>query len=301
MAINTTPDSPPPFTSLRVVTDDVLTPAAIEALYQDYAKDLTHFNFIPFDVKPTHRYQWLFEHMVNRIQRLYAQREAALASTAAGALLNLEALIQERKRLEAGYEAEVKAKDEMVQGLIKQLQGALAERFKKGDVIGLAVKSAEVTVGSKDADAVATQSNDGMVGFADIDAVAIDGASNSVPVGGEESCRDPRGVSTGKFGNSEGQTRLGYGTVGSANTDSMAMNGTLNSKAAGGEDSRRYPYGNSEGQTRRGNRSGGSRRANITRRGNRTGGSRRANILPFDVLLSAMPAPGREYFTDYDI
>ncbi|KAF8537215.1 hypothetical protein BDD12DRAFT_807141 [Trichophaea hybrida] len=267
MAINITPNSPPSSTSLRVVTDDVLTPAAIEALYQDYAKDLTHFSFIPFDVKPTHRYQWLFEHIVNRIQQLYARREAALASTAAGALLNLEALIQERKRLEAGYEAEVKAKDEMIQGLIKQLQGALAERFKKDDVIGLVVKSAEVTVGSTDVDSVATQSDEFTAGFTDIDAVAIDGASDSMPVDGEESCRDPHGVSTGKSGNSEGQNRSGFRS-GGIFAEMMAMHGTSDSRAAAGEDSRR---------------------------GNRSGGSRHANILPFDILLSALPARGVFY------
>jgi hypothetical protein len=157
MAKNTTSDPSPPTTSLRVVNDDVLTPAAVGSLYQGfyyhprvdssnskllaYTADLAHFHYICPDVKPTRRYQWLFEHVINRTQQLYAERAAVTAGIATKALKDLEVLIKERKRVEAGYAAELEAKDEVIEGLIKQLQGALGERFKETDMVKMEMET----------------------------------------------------------------------------------------------------------------------------------------------------------------
>lgn len=50
------------------------------------------------------------------------------------ALKDLDVLVEERKRVEGGYVADMKAKDDVIEGLVKQLQGALGRRFEEAEV-----------------------------------------------------------------------------------------------------------------------------------------------------------------------
>ncbi|KAI5813505.1 hypothetical protein BZA77DRAFT_321019 [Pyronema omphalodes] len=118
----------PATSKLQIQNNDIMTPDAVASLYKMYARDLVEFKMIDADGVPSRRYQWLFEKMIGRSQRLYSMREMQTATIAAKALDDLEKLIMGRKKMEVEYSNELKEKDVMIKTLMNQLQEALEEQ-----------------------------------------------------------------------------------------------------------------------------------------------------------------------------
>lgn len=66
---------------------------------------------------------------------MYAECEELRAQSVRNALRDLDVLVEERKRVEGGYVADMKAKDDVIEGLVRQLQGALGRRFEEAEVV----------------------------------------------------------------------------------------------------------------------------------------------------------------------
>lgn len=127
-----------------------MTPDAVASLYEMYASDLVEFKMINADGVPSRRYQWLFEKMMARSQRLYSMREMQTATIAAKALDDLEKLIRGRKKMEAEYINELKEKEVMIKTLMDQLQEALEDQNNLLNKLNEFRKQKETTEGASD-------------------------------------------------------------------------------------------------------------------------------------------------------
>jgi DNA-binding protein H-NS len=127
-----------------------MTPDAVASLYEMYASDLVEFKMINADGAPSRRYQWLFEKMMGRSQRLYSMREMQTATIAAKALDDLEKLIMGRKKMEAEYINELKEKEVMIKTLMNQLQEALEDQNHLLNKLNEFHKEKETTEGASD-------------------------------------------------------------------------------------------------------------------------------------------------------